>query len=548
MIDQDYEGIIAHELFHHWFGDLVTCESWANLPLNESFATLAEYLWEEYKNGRDAADYHNQQNISSYFEEYFQKKVSLIRFDFENREEMFDRHSYQKGGAVLHMLRKYLGDDAFFESLKLYLTENRFQPAEIHQLRLAFEKVSGEDLNWFFNQWFLGKGHPYIQAEWNYDQEKSVVSLKLSQTQEVETSGVFRLPLDVDIYVKDRKIRHRIVLDSLQQTFLIPVNEKVQPNLVVVDAERSLVGTITQKLSKDEASWQLLNAPLYADRFQALEALLNLQSEAGVSALIKTALRDKFWNIRLTALNGIENQGAEFTAEYRDILSELAKKDPKSSVRAAAIGKIGSFYATDPAVFLIAERALSDSSAMVQASALSTMYELNKEKTIQVIGNLEDTAGGELLASIAAIYADAALPGKMGFMKRSYERINGPNEKYYFVLAMGKYALSQEEPVIREAIQLFDEISVKAPAWWLRLSGIQVLAEIKGWYDAKVDVVADEIMGMKEKGSPVSAVQDREVLKASYASQSLFITERLKAIKADEKDPNLTKLLNLIGE
>src|SRR5690606_7607393 len=116
-----------------------------------------------------------QNNISSYFEESFQKKVPLIRYDYVAREDMFDRHSYQKGGAVLHMLRKYVGDEAFFEALKVYLTENKFQAAEIAHLRLAFEKVTGEDLHWFFDQWFLQKGHPHLETSWNYDDLKHEV-------------------------------------------------------------------------------------------------------------------------------------------------------------------------------------------------------------------------------------------------------------------------------------------------------------------------------------------------------------------------------------
>jgi aminopeptidase N len=547
MLDQDYEGIIAHELFHHWFGDLVTCESWANLPLNESFATLSEYLWAEHKHGRDAADYHNQQNISSYFEEYFQKKVSLIRFDYEKREDMFDRHSYQKGGAVLHMLRKYLGDEAFFLSLNVYLTENRFLPAEIHHLRLAFEKVSGEDLNWFFNQWFLGKGHPYVEAAWKYEPEKNAVVLDLKQVQDLETSGLFKIPLDIDLYTGDKKQRTRIVMDSLRQTFIIPVNDKVQPKLVIVDAERSLVGRVIQKLTAEEATWQLQNAPLYADRFLALEEILNRQAEPGMPALLGFAMHDKFWNIRLTAINGLENPDGEIADTYKQVLSNLAKHDPKSAVRAAAINKMVQFYPSDQTVFLLCEKALSDSSAMVQASAISGMYDLDKEKTIATVALMEETAAGDLLASIAAIYATAAVPGKMSFLLSAYSRISSPNEKYYFIQAMGKYALSQDEETIRTSIPAFDDISRKAPAWWLRLSGIQVLSEIKSWYDAKTDELSAEIMTLKEKGTSTLVIQDREVLKAAYGKQSAQIGDSLREIRAAEKDPNLTRLLNLIG-
>ena len=165
-LDRNHEDIIAHEIFHHWFGNLVTCESWANIPLNESFATYGEYLWEEYKYGSDAADHHLQKDLQQCLRS--RKQVDVIRFDYDDKEDMFDSHSYAKGGRILHMLRKHVGDEAFFESLKHYLSANKFAAVEIHDLRLAFEKVTGEDLNWFFNQWFLSPGHPKLVINYNY--------------------------------------------------------------------------------------------------------------------------------------------------------------------------------------------------------------------------------------------------------------------------------------------------------------------------------------------------------------------------------------------
>ncbi|MGZ3921755.1 MAG: M1 family metallopeptidase, partial [Bacteroidia bacterium] len=149
------EDVISHELFHQWFGDYVTAESWSNLPLNESFATYAEYLWQEYKYGRDAADALSAESRMSYFNTPQNREVDMIRYNYNDKEEMFDQFSYNKGGQILHMLRKYTGDEAFFSSLKLYLERNKFKNAEIHDLRLAFEEITGEDLNWFFNEWFL---------------------------------------------------------------------------------------------------------------------------------------------------------------------------------------------------------------------------------------------------------------------------------------------------------------------------------------------------------------------------------------------------------
>ncbi|MFT4681502.1 MAG: aminopeptidase N, partial [Flavobacteriales bacterium] len=143
LLDHNNEDVIAHELFHHWFGDLVTCESWANLPINESFATYGENLWREHKYGRFSSDDHGNAQLRTYLMESKRKQVNMIRFHYEEKDDMFDAHSYHKGGRILHMLRIHLGDDAFFKSLELYLKENAHRAVEMHDFRLACEKVSG---------------------------------------------------------------------------------------------------------------------------------------------------------------------------------------------------------------------------------------------------------------------------------------------------------------------------------------------------------------------------------------------------------------------
>ena len=138
LIDENrWEYIIAHELFHMWFGDYVTCESWSNLTVNESFANYSEVLWEEYKHGKDAAAEHHYDNMQNYLLGGNEKK-NLVRFDYKDREDMFDLVSYEKGGRVLHMLRNWVGDSAFFKSMNLYLKTKKFGTAEAHDVRTGF--------------------------------------------------------------------------------------------------------------------------------------------------------------------------------------------------------------------------------------------------------------------------------------------------------------------------------------------------------------------------------------------------------------------------
>jgi len=198
----EWEGTVAHELFHQWFGDLVTAESWSNLTVNESFADYSQLLWQEYKYGADAAGFENYKEMQNYLVSGSQSK-DLVRFYYADKEDMFDAVSYQKGGRILHMLRNLVGDQAFFASLNKYLTTNKFGNGSAHKLRLAFEEVTGKDLNWFFNQWYFGNGHPRLDISNTYDAETHKAMVVIKQTQSGDK--VFRLPMAVDIYQGNQK-------------------------------------------------------------------------------------------------------------------------------------------------------------------------------------------------------------------------------------------------------------------------------------------------------------------------------------------------------
>ncbi len=545
MLDENHESVIAHELFHHWFGDLATCESWANLPLNESFATYSEYLWDEYKYGRDAADFHLQEGLNQYIEEAFGKKVNLIRYDYENREDMFDRHSYQKGGCVLHMLRKYVGDEAFFEALKTYLNDNKYQATEIHHLRLAFEKVTGEDLNWFFDQWFLGKGHPTVEAGWNWNEAAKTLEIQLEQVQDMASNGAFRLPMDVDIYVRGTARRTRISLDSVKQTIRIAQNEK--PDFVNIDAERMLLGFLRQLNRREDAEWILLNGKLYGDRFAGLEKIAEDLSMPGSSELMKTAMRDKFWNIRLYALNNMKELFKANPEEFKSTLLQMAGSDSEAKVRAAAIEALGSL-GPDAAVRQKLEGALNDSSASVQSAALGALFQNNPEETQKLLEKLEPTAEGEMLISIAAIYAMSGTPNKYDFLIKTFDRIKNPNEKYFFVQIIGRYALSQNEDLVLKTSDQMLQIARKGSPWFVRLAGIQMLAEFSGYFQAKTDELNGEISGMVEKGASVTSVQEKEIQKAAFTRKAEELNANIEEIRTSETDPNLLRILNQMGE
>jgi aminopeptidase N len=341
-IDQNQEDIISHELFHHWFGDLVTAESWANLPLNESFATYAEYLWNEFKYGREQADFKGFQDFSVYFGNKSKENVDVIRFDYADREHMFDEISYQKGGRIIHMLRNTVGDAAFFKALNLYLTRYAYKSAEIHDLRLVFEEVTGTDMNWFFNQWFLSSGHPVLNIQNTFDPERKEVSVTIRQNQDLSKTPLYRIPIAIDIYFNGKVERKEIVLDKQKQSFVFPV--ATLPDLVNVDAEKYILAEKSEVKNLQQNVFQYEHAPLFMDRLEAVIMFLQKKEESLAKRMLIEAFKDKSWVIRNTALMVLEYLSNEERTSVYGKIKELALKDDHSQVRASAVQILGKYY------------------------------------------------------------------------------------------------------------------------------------------------------------------------------------------------------------
>ena len=475
LIDNSGEDIVAHELIHHWFGNLVTTESWSNLPLNEAFATYGEYLWREYKYGKDAAAYHLHQDLLAYLREAEVERKPLIRFHYGHRMEMFDRHSYQKGGRVLHMLRKTVGDEAFFLSLKKYLEDNAYTAVEIHNLRLAFEEVTGEDLNWFFNQWFMEKGHPVIKANWDFIDSSNKVSLKLEQIQKGEgIVKTFKLPMALDIYTHSGKQREEIIMSKRLQEFVFDVDDK--PTLVNVDAEKYLLAEFIE--DKPAAEWRVLFdlGENYLSKQQAVKKL-KTESDSLSLNIIEKALNNPFWDIRETAIESMDNLIYARPEKSKNILLNLAKEDPKSDVRLEAITVLINDFREESPKELFVEL-LNDSSYLVVSGALEALYAKDSTLGYEKAKELETLNSDDVKTSIATIYAIGEKPSDHLFYLNNLPKM-GQYSVYGFMQAYSKFLNTQELEVQKEALPLMAKGARNSKTWWMKLTYINVLKQIE---------------------------------------------------------------------
>ncbi|MBI3721225.1 MAG: M1 family metallopeptidase, partial [Fimbriimonas ginsengisoli] len=182
--EHQMDWVNSHELGHQWFGDFVTCKDWGHIWLNESFATFMEMIYIEHARGKNAFEQDVESDMQQYFDEAKHYKRPLVTNFYADPGAMFDRHTYPKGGVILHTLRNQLGDKVFFQGLHDYLTKHAHEPVESQQLCRSMTESSGIDLEPFWNQWIYKPGHPVIDWSWSWDEAKKEVVVHVKQTQD----------------------------------------------------------------------------------------------------------------------------------------------------------------------------------------------------------------------------------------------------------------------------------------------------------------------------------------------------------------------------
>ncbi len=510
LIDNHNERIVAHELMHHWFGDYVTCESWANLTMNEGFANYSEYLWFEHKYGRDAADYHLRGEQQGYIASSQRGAHPLIHFGYNDKEDMFDAHSYNKGGAILHMLRKTIGDGAFRAGLTKYLNENKYSAVEAHDLRLAMEDVSGQDLNWFFNQWFFEQGHPRLGVEYGYDAARKEAVVSLTQRQNPSKNPpIFVLPMAVDIYLEDGKapIRKMITMNERTQEFKFKVD--AEPKLIIADAEHYLLAQMTEDKSEEEYIFQFNNAPLFEDRMTALEMLSNSNSTAAQS-IVKKALKDDFWAIRNMAIDAIA-----LTEDIMPTIENMAKNDPHSQVKSTALLILGESGNTK--YISVAKNAIENERAYsVVAAGLEALIGLDMDKAKTYASKLENEDNSGILAAVATLYASSGDLSKMSFFENKFSKVDGFGAVRFMTTYVG-LSMAGGKDKMMEAVNTLKPMALNmSESPYRRYGATNAINELYNVF--KNDGDTESAMTLKKYIQEITEAEEMGQLKQMYGS------------------------------
>ncbi len=369
------EGLVAHELVHQWWGDLLTCRDWSHIWLNEAFATFFTNLWYEHRYGRDEYDYRRWQDMQDYKKEDREEyRRPIVMPWYVNEMDLFDSHTYPKGAVVIDMLRYVLGDAQFQKSLRHYAEKHARQSVDTEDLRKAIGEATGQELGWFFEEWLYSAGHPEfsVNAEWQPESKQLHLTVEQKQPQ-TEMTPLFRMPVEVEVTTSQGAQTFRIEVAHERDDFYFPLAEA--STRVRFDTGQRILKTLEFPRSRAELIDLLQNDSNVIGRIWAAEQLGQRQNDlAAVGALREALVKEKFWGVRkeiarvlgdvktpaarealVEALRDadarVQERAAEALGEFQNdaeaakALESVIDKDAKTYVVAAAVKSLGRVHA-----------------------------------------------------------------------------------------------------------------------------------------------------------------------------------------------------------
>jgi len=535
LMDTDEDDIIAHELFHHWFGDYVTCESWSNLTLNEGFATYGEYLWREHSKGKHWAQFVLMNFKQNYFEEARFAKRPLIRFNYRTQDELFDRHSYDKGGLVLHMLRNMLGDEVFFNALRIYLNDNALSSVEIHDLRLAFEKASGKDLNWFFNQWYLGKGHPELEIA--YAVKESSAEVLVIQKQVHDGGALFTMPAKVLVKNGGRDYYYDVLINEEVGIFSIPITDSTR--YISFDPQEVLLADKQETKSSKWLVEEILNSENIEKTWRIWVQLLERSEleSLPIDSLYKELLKHKSQHLRKLSTEWLDR---DIIGRHKlvDIIRNVAQNDSSSIVRNEALLQLLNLAYPEKLQDFV--RLCDDPSILVSSTAISALSKFSLKTAIKCAAKIENSPYDDHKLALGEVYSIEADPKRVFFFKSSYENMGAFNSPE-LIRSLGEYLKRVDDASAKiEGLSLIQDYLVNQTVWWQKIVGVDALNALKRQQE-------NTIRKMSALASKGNLSEEENMLYMKKITAADMVLENISAVRevvlATETNARIKELL-----
>ncbi|HLF75969.1 MAG TPA: M1 family aminopeptidase, partial [Dehalococcoidia bacterium] len=378
-LDADADALIAHEIAHQWFGDLLTCRDWSHGWLNEGFATFMELAYAEHNKGRDEFLYALRMEMDGYLTESGQYKRPIVTNVYNAPMDLFDRHLYEKGGIALNMLRVILGERLFWKAIRRYAISRRSSNVVTTDLQRAIEEATGRNLDWFFDQWVYGAGHPDMKGDFSWDEGTKTAKLSLKQSQTGDkVPEVFRLPMRIDFKMEDGSwVESKVDMTDKEQTFYFPLASK--PKMVRIDGE--VLKALDLNCPDDMLREQLKGDENVLGRIDAARALGKKGDKDAIAALGKAAREDIFWGVQAEAAKALGTTRSN--AALEELLASASVSHPKA--RRAVMSALGEFRDERAATAL--ERVINtgDPSYYVEAAATAAIGKTRSAKALAAL-------------------------------------------------------------------------------------------------------------------------------------------------------------------
>ncbi|HVX02223.1 MAG TPA: M1 family aminopeptidase [Nitrososphaera sp.] len=398
-VDFSSDYLVSHELAHQWFGDMVTCRDWQHIWLNEGFATYCEALYWEASRGTDEFHYYIMQTADDYFEEAASRYVRpIVTKTYKHPDDLFDRHTYEKGGCVLHMLRHLVGDKYFRRSLKTYLQRFANGTAETDDLRKVFELETGKSLQQFFDQWVFREGHPDLKVEFSQDDnKKKTARIRVEQAQQQQQGETpFSFDLEVKlVFARGNEKTYTFSVTGKESVFQIPIEREVE--WFSVDPEFKVLKTISVKAPKEMLARQLRDGATVVERVEAARALKDHSADAIVDALHKAVMGDRFWGVAAEAAKSLGAIRTDYA--YRALEKCLKVSHPKA--RRAVVKALGDFRRYDTIEML--GPYLHEESYFVEAEAATAIGKTKSADAVPILKKAVETTSFQNIVAQGAI-------------------------------------------------------------------------------------------------------------------------------------------------
>lgn len=382
--DFSWETIVAHEIAHQWWGDLITLRTWSETWLNESFGTYSDYLYTRFDKGEDEGSLALLNKKNAYLREAHNEYIRPIVFNrYEHPGQNFDSHTYPKGACVLHMLRFILGDKPFFRTLQHFLHKHEFQPVDTHDFMTAVKEAAGQNLDWFFELFIFKPGHPVFDISYTWDENLKKVRLKIAQVQDFSLGiPVYKIPVIIGITTSKGKDVKKVWIKQKEENFEFSANEK--PLMVRFDEGNYLLKEWTFEKGMEELLFQLKNDDVIGKMWAASE-LVKFKGNSLVTAELTDRMQnDSFWAVRRSALEALSQIDTKMNIEF---LKKMCR-DKNSKVRATAIQILGDMRDPDLLPFF-KEQFKTDDSYRAQAEIIRSIGKCGDRSQISY---LEDHA------------------------------------------------------------------------------------------------------------------------------------------------------------